>query len=143
MLSSPVFLVQHLGLSEFQFGWLFIPTVCGMVLGSYLALQVVYTLWLKHIALVDVIVISVGFVLRALAGAVVIREAQIGYLSPVAGDARARCGAPPAEEWERFVALFRRRGMARLTLHSELLDEAGGVAVRFSGQFVLQREAHP
>ena len=42
------------------------------VLGSYLALQVVYTLWLKHIALVDVIVISVGFVLRALAGAVVI-----------------------------------------------------------------------
>lgn len=37
VLSSPVFLVQHLGLSEFQFGWLFIPTVCGMVLGSYLA----------------------------------------------------------------------------------------------------------
>jgi 4-hydroxybenzoate polyprenyltransferase len=42
------------------------------VLGSYLALQVVYTLWLKRIALVDVIVISMGFVLRALAGAVVI-----------------------------------------------------------------------
>ena len=42
------------------------------VLGGYLALQVVYTLWIKHIALVDVIVISLGFVLRALAGAVVI-----------------------------------------------------------------------
>ena len=42
------------------------------VLGSYLALQIVYTLWLKRIALVDVIVISMGFVLRALAGAVVI-----------------------------------------------------------------------
>jgi len=26
-----------LGLSEYQFGWMFIPTVCGMVLGSYLA----------------------------------------------------------------------------------------------------------
>jgi hypothetical protein len=42
------------------------------VLGAYLALQVVYTLWLKRIALVDVIVIALGFVLRALAGAVVI-----------------------------------------------------------------------
>ncbi|PKO26294.1 MAG: Bcr/CflA family drug resistance efflux transporter [Betaproteobacteria bacterium HGW-Betaproteobacteria-8] len=37
VLSSPVFLIKHLNLSEFQFGWLFIPTVCGMVLGSYLA----------------------------------------------------------------------------------------------------------
>ena len=42
------------------------------VLGAYLALQIAYTLWLKRIALVDVIVISLGFVLRALAGAVVI-----------------------------------------------------------------------
>lgn len=42
------------------------------VLGGYLALQAAYTLKLKHIALVDVIVISLGFVLRALAGAVAI-----------------------------------------------------------------------
>ena len=42
------------------------------VLGAYLALQVAYTLGLKRIPLVDVIVISVGFVLRALAGAVVV-----------------------------------------------------------------------
>jgi 4-hydroxybenzoate polyprenyltransferase len=42
------------------------------VVGAYLALQVVYTLWLKRIALVDVVVIATGFVLRALAGAVVI-----------------------------------------------------------------------
>jgi len=37
VLASPVFLVKHLGLGEHQFGWMFIPTVCGMVLGSYLA----------------------------------------------------------------------------------------------------------
>lgn len=37
VLASPVFLVKHLGLSQHQFGWMFIPTVCGMVLGSYLA----------------------------------------------------------------------------------------------------------
>ncbi|HQR50738.1 MAG TPA: MFS transporter, partial [Methylophilaceae bacterium] len=37
VLASPVFLVKHLGLNPHQFGWMFIPTVCGMVFGSYLA----------------------------------------------------------------------------------------------------------
>lgn len=37
VLASPVFLIQHLGLNEHQFGWMFIPTVVGMMLGSYLA----------------------------------------------------------------------------------------------------------
>lgn len=37
VLASPVFLVKHLGLGDHQFGWMFIPTVCGMVFGSYLA----------------------------------------------------------------------------------------------------------
>ena len=42
------------------------------VVGAYLVLQVAYTLGLKRLALVDVVVIAIGFVLRALAGAVVI-----------------------------------------------------------------------
>ncbi|HEY8118017.1 MAG TPA: multidrug effflux MFS transporter [Methylophilaceae bacterium] len=37
VLASPVFLVKHLGLNQHQFGMMFVPTVCGMVLGSYLA----------------------------------------------------------------------------------------------------------
>lgn len=37
VLASPVFLVRHLGLNQHQFGWMFIPTVCGMVIGSFLA----------------------------------------------------------------------------------------------------------
>ena len=37
VLASPVFLVKHLGLNEHQFGWMFIPTVIGMILGSYFA----------------------------------------------------------------------------------------------------------
>ncbi len=37
VLASPVFLVKHLGLSQQQFGYMFIPTVCGMILGSYFA----------------------------------------------------------------------------------------------------------
>lgn len=37
VLASPVFLIKLLGLNQHQFGFMFIPTVCGMVLGSYLA----------------------------------------------------------------------------------------------------------
>ncbi|NLB64918.1 MAG: decaprenyl-phosphate phosphoribosyltransferase [Lentisphaerae bacterium] len=52
-------------------GWR-LSTGLAAVLGAYFALQVAYTFVLKRIALVDVIVIAVGFVLRAVAGAVVI-----------------------------------------------------------------------
>ena len=37
VLASPVFLIQHLGLGMDQFGYMFIPTVLGMVSGSWLA----------------------------------------------------------------------------------------------------------
>ena len=35
VLSAPVFLIEHLGLSAQGFGWLFVPTVSGMMLGSW------------------------------------------------------------------------------------------------------------
>lgn len=40
VLASPVFLLKHLGLSAHQFGFMFIPTVSGMIIGSYLAKHV-------------------------------------------------------------------------------------------------------
>ena len=40
------------------------------VLGAYLLLNVLYTLWLKHMVILDVMSISLGFVLRVEAGAV-------------------------------------------------------------------------
>jgi 4-hydroxybenzoate polyprenyltransferase len=42
------------------------------VLGTYLVLNVGYAFWLKHLALVDIFVISIGFVLRVMAGAAAI-----------------------------------------------------------------------
>ena len=44
----------------------------GLVLAGYVALQITYTLMLKHLAVVDVLVIAAGFVLRAMGGAVAI-----------------------------------------------------------------------
>ncbi len=40
VLSSPVFLGKHLGLGSDQYGYLFIPTVTGMILGSLIAKQI-------------------------------------------------------------------------------------------------------
>jgi DHA1 family bicyclomycin/chloramphenicol resistance-like MFS transporter len=37
VLAAPVFLIEHLKLNAHQFGYMFIPTVCGMIFGSYLA----------------------------------------------------------------------------------------------------------
>lgn len=37
VLSAPVFLIDHLGVSPQGFGWMFIPTVSGMMIGSWLS----------------------------------------------------------------------------------------------------------
>lgn len=72
-------------------------------------------------------------------GGVVIKDAQISYLLPVNADALACCAAPEAAVWDKFIATYQRRGVARLPLDTQLLTSAGEVAVRFSGQYVLQR----
>jgi len=37
VLASPIFLIDHLGFTTQQFGYLFIPTVTGMLIGSFIA----------------------------------------------------------------------------------------------------------
>jgi 4-hydroxybenzoate polyprenyltransferase len=44
----------------------------GIIAAAYLALQVFYSITLKHIVIMDVLVVAIGFVLRAAAGAVVV-----------------------------------------------------------------------
>ncbi len=67
VLASPVFLGKHLGLNPQQYGYLFIPTVTGMILGSYLAKHVagkympknvvkISYLWMGFISLINLII---------------------------------------------------------------------------------------
>lgn len=51
--------------------WLLSPPFACVIVG-YVAIQLVYSFGLKKVALVDIMVIAAGFVLRAIAGAVVL-----------------------------------------------------------------------
>jgi len=46
-----------------------LPIYCTIIVGTYALIQIAYTLRLKHVAVVDVLIIASGFVLRVLMGA--------------------------------------------------------------------------
>lgn len=48
----------------------------GLILLAYLVTQIAYTVWLKHVVIVDVSVVATGFVLRIAAGVAVITPVQ-------------------------------------------------------------------
>jgi len=49
----------------------FVSWELAVVLAIYEIVQIAYCLWLKHLVVIDLVVVSSGFVMRALAGAVV------------------------------------------------------------------------
>ena len=50
----------------------YLRSLFGLLCTIYLLQNIAYTYWLKSYAIIDVIIISIGFVLRAIAGTVVI-----------------------------------------------------------------------
>ena len=83
----------------------------AVVVGSYVALTTTYSLWMKHVAVLDVVGVAAGFVLRAIGGAaaadVPISDwffivASFGSLLMVVGKRRAE-----AEEMGADAAEFR------------------------------------
>jgi 4-hydroxybenzoate polyprenyltransferase len=50
----------------------YLSTTFGLILLTYLASQIAYTFWLKHVVLVDVSIVAAGFILRIAAGVAVI-----------------------------------------------------------------------
>jgi len=53
-------------------GALFLSLPFGLITASYIVLNLAYSKWLKHVVILDVFAIASGFVLRVVAGAVVI-----------------------------------------------------------------------
>ena len=76
-----------------------LPTQFGLVAGGYLIWTTVYSLVLKHLAIVDLLGLGSGFVLRALAGAAVVqvRPSSWFLLTVASGSIVAAAGKRLAE----------------------------------------------
>ena len=109
---------------------------------AYLILLTLYSVWLKHVVILDVLAIALGFVLRAVAGAVAVTCLD----QPVAAHLRNAAGALPRAQQapSRAGAAWLRRGgtpsdsrrLQPLPARSDDLGGGGGDAGR------LQRLHH-
>jgi 4-hydroxybenzoate polyprenyltransferase len=93
-----------------------IGTQFAIVAAAYLAVQILYSFGLKHVVIVDVLMIAAGFVLRAIAGAVAV-DVPIGHWLLVCTTLLAL-----------FLALSKRRHeltllAERATDHRRILEE--------------------
>ena len=80
-LSVPGALVAALALVVLALGAsLLVSPRFALVAAAYTVLLTLYSFWLKHLVIVDVLVVAVGFVLRAVAGAVAIDVEISGWL---------------------------------------------------------------
>ena len=70
---AAVFLATGIG------GALFLGARFGCTVGAYVVLTLLYSLFFKHVVLLDVVMIALGFVLRATAGVELIRDRAIRY----------------------------------------------------------------
>lgn len=68
----------------------------------------------------------------------VIQGNSVAYLAPIAGDFEARCPAPSAALFERFLRTLRRHGKARIALAATLTADEKKAAT-FEGEYVAVR----
>ena len=74
----------------------------------------------------------------AIPSKVVIQDSTIRYLHPVTRDFAAECRLPESAELERFLAILRKKGRARMELAAEIRED-GRQVVAFGGRYVVQR----
>jgi len=67
---------------------------------------------------------------------VVIQDSACSYLRPVSNDFSAFCPRPDQEQIDRLAEALRKRGKARIELHTEILNGTT-VAVSFTGRYVI------
>lgn len=70
---------------------------------------------------------------------IVIHEGRMKFHKPATADFSAACTIPEDDRLQRFVAQYRRRGRARITLHADISCNGRNVA-EFEGAFAAIRE---
>lgn len=109
-----------------------------VVAGLYVILQGAYTFWLKHAVLLDVILIGIGFVLRAIAGAVLVHVEISPWLVLCTftlclfmGFSKRRCELDALSECTRTDIARHRRTLAMYTpdLLNHMTTLTAGIAI--------------
>jgi thioesterase domain-containing protein len=65
----------------------------------------------------------------------VIQRNSMEYEQPILGEFTARSTLEPAAAWDQFTRMLARKGRARVAV-SSVLEQAGEVVGRFTGEFV-------
>ena len=127
--------VVLIGLAALVCAW-FLPRLFWVVLGSYFLLIIAYSLVLKKRVILDVIVISIGFVLRAMGGVIAVDVAMSPWLIVCTftlclflGFGKRRCELVAIGDNEQ--AAKHRATLARYTpeLLNQMLSITAGLAV--------------
>lgn len=83
-------------------------------------------------------VVHLGLQREGLTCRVVIQKNTMSYDKPIDGAFFAKCNAPEPEIWERFIAMLKRKKMARIEVVS-LLEYNQETAGKMEGAFVAIR----
>ena len=101
-----------------------------VVVAGYVAMTTAYSLWLKHVPVVDLVVVASGFVLRALAGAAAVDVPVSSWFFIVASLGSLFMVAGKRESELRNAAAVGTRSTLEVYSHSYLVLRAGDVLRR-------------
>ncbi len=71
-----------------------------------------------------------------LSGHIVIQESHTKYIKPVATDITAKCSFKSTEQYEKLLKMYKRKGIARISLEA-IIACSGENAVVFNGTYVV------
>ena len=71
-----------------------------------------------------------------LSGHIVIQESNTKFIKPVATDITAKCSFKSSEQYEKFLKVYKRKGIARINLEAKILYNNED-AVIFNGTYVV------
>ena len=71
-----------------------------------------------------------------LSGHIVIQESHTKFIKPVATDITAICSFKSTQQYEKFLKMYKRKGIARISLEAKI-ECNGEIAVIFNGTYVV------
>jgi len=74
-----------------------------------------------------------------LTGHIIIQDATIKYLKPIATDMYANCTIENEGAKDKFLKIYKKRGLSRIHLKVNVYDENKNLGVTFEGSYVVSK----